>query len=186
MSDYNNPANIEHGQGYAGELDDEQGNPKLYAGRFVMFENKIMGTRALFRDVKSKVKQFDGDIAQMISKFAPDFENPTNNYVEYVQVRVGKERIETAEDLRFAVMGIIEFENGINSPRTSEYLDKDALDTAQNLAEISLPRSIRYAEALKRIVKQAPEHIVEELIEIESKNIGASIGKYIGTKVASK
>ena len=149
--EYNNPANIKHGQGYAGELDDKEGNPKLYGGRFVMFENKVLGTRALFRDVQSKVKEFNGDITKMINKFSPNVENPTNNYITYVQARVGKDKIETEEDLRFAVMGIIEFENGINSPKTTEYLEADNFETAYQLSKTSLPRNTTYDDALKTL-----------------------------------
>ena len=180
MSDYNNPANIEHGQGYAGELDDEQGNPKLYAGRFVTFSDKIFGVRAVFRDLMSKSKQFDGDIAKMISKFAPDFENPTNSYVEFIKGAVGKPMISTDEDLKKAVAGVIKFENGVNSEIAASYLEEEVFNNAEALSKISLPRNITLEEAYKRlpasklytkldgVTKEASEHynyLIKEIME---------------------
>ena len=48
---FNNPGNIEIGQGYAGETGD------TYADRFAVFDSPQMGVRALGRDLKTKIKK---------------------------------------------------------------------------------------------------------------------------------
>ena len=56
MATYNNPGNLEKGQGYAGETGELYGND-----RFSVFENPQMGTRALFKDLRTKLRRFKGD-----------------------------------------------------------------------------------------------------------------------------
>ena len=42
-----------------------------------------MGLRALFVDLRSKISEFDGNIDQMINKYAPPSDNnPTKKYAE--------------------------------------------------------------------------------------------------------
>ena len=80
MTTYNNAGNIRAGQDYAGETDeyyyDSNNQP------YVIFDSPEMGLRALFIDLRSKLNELDGNIAQMITKYAPlSDKNPTENYI---------------------------------------------------------------------------------------------------------
>ena len=107
---FNNPGNIEIGQGYAGETGD------TYADRFAVFDSPQMGVRALGRDIKTKINRFDGDLQSIINQYAPPNENDTNNYFEYVKEQVGSDTI-TESDLGAVVRAIITMENKPKLPR---------------------------------------------------------------------
>lgn len=139
MSEYNNPANIEVGQGYAGETGE------TYAGRFAIFDSPVMGLRALIRDLNTKIDRHGGDVRKIISQFAPDFENPTNNYVRYVESRV-KKAVVTPEDLPLLTAAVVEFENGVSSDRAAQYLKPEVLNEAFELSKQSLPTNTRYED----------------------------------------
>lgn len=136
---YNNPANIESGQGYAGETGE------TYAGRFAIFDSPVMGLRALIRDLNTKIDRHGGDVRKIISQFAPDFENPTNNYVRYVESRV-KKAVVTPEDLPLLTAAVVEFENGVSSDRAAQYLKPEVLNEAFELSKQSLPTNTRYED----------------------------------------
>lgn len=141
MSDYNNPANIEVGQGYAGETGE------TYAGRFAIFDSPVMGMRALIRDLSTKIDRHGGDVRKIISQFAPDFENPTNNYVSYVEQVVQKPVVtKDKEDVMSLASAIVQFENGIDSPRVQQYLMPHVKEEAYNLSQQSLPKETRYED----------------------------------------
>ena len=76
---YNNPTNIEAGQGFAGETG------KVYGNRFSEFDTPEMGLRATFKDLRNKMKEFDGDVDKMITKFAPPTENVTSKYIKRIK-----------------------------------------------------------------------------------------------------
>ena len=52
---FNNPGNIETGQGYAGETGE------TYAERFSVFDSPQMGVRAVARDITTKIGRHKGD-----------------------------------------------------------------------------------------------------------------------------
>jgi len=139
MSNYNNPANIEIGQGYAGETGE------TYAGRFAIFDSPVMGLRALFRDLSTKIERHSGDVRKIISQFAPDVENPTNNYVRYVESRV-KKSVVTNDDLPILGAAVVEFENGVSSDRARMYLQPEVINEAYLLSQQNLPTGTRYKD----------------------------------------
>ena len=109
---YNNPGNIEIGEGFAGGYEVTN---KTYADDrerpFVVFDSPEMGMRALAMDINSKLKQFNGNVSEIIKKYAPkEDENKTTNYVLYVQNKVGKKNI-TQNDIGATIRAMIEFEN---------------------------------------------------------------------------
>ena len=137
---FNNPGNIEIGQGYAGETGD------TYADRFAVFDSPQMGVRALGRDIKTKIKRFDGDLQSIINQYAPPEENDTNNYFEYVRDQVGSDTI-TENDLGAIVRAIIKMEN---KPEIAAlYLDDSILNEGLDLAQMSLDQGITLKEARK-------------------------------------
>ena len=76
---YNNPGNIRAGQGYAGETDERY--TASDGSEYVIFDTPEMGLRALFVDLRSKIKEFDGDVDKIINKYAPPSDNnPTKKY----------------------------------------------------------------------------------------------------------
>ena len=144
MSEYNNPANIESGQGYAGETGETYGRNDR-PRKFSVFDSPQMGVRALARDLKTKVKRWDGDVYKMMSQFAPAFENPTHNYTKHVVNTLGgRTKIDknNPEHIKLMMKGIIEFENGIDSERTAMYLSPEIFDEGYNLSEISFDSAV--------------------------------------------
>jgi hypothetical protein len=140
MSDYNNPANIETGQGYAGETGETYANDRPRP--FVVFDSPQMGVRALARDLKTKAKRWDGDVYKMLAQFAPDFENPTHNYTKHVVKNLGgrtKIDVNNEDHVKLMMKGIIEFENGINSDLTKKYMSPEVFDEGYNLSNQSFP-----------------------------------------------
>ena len=141
---FNNPGNIEIGQGYAGETGD------TYADRFAVFDSPQMGVRALGRDLKTKIKRFDGDLFSIINQFAPDNENDTNNYYEYVKDQVGSDTI-TENDLGAVVRAIIKMEN--KPEIAAQYLDDSVINEGLELAQMSFDAGISLDEARELLMK---------------------------------
>ena len=141
---FNNPGNIEIGQGYAGETGD------TYADRFAVFDSPQMGVRALGRDLKTKIKRFDGDLFSIINQFAPDNENDTNNYYEYVKDQVGSDTI-TENDLGAVVRAIIKMET--NPEIAAQYLDDSIINEGLELAQMSFDAGISLDEARELLMK---------------------------------
>ena len=141
---FNNPGNIEIGQGYAGETGD------TYADRFAVFDSPQMGVRALGRDLKTKIKRFDGDLFSIINQFAPDNENDTNNYYEYVKDQVGSDTI-TENDLGAVVRAIIKMEN--KPEIAAQYLDDSIINEGLELAQMSFDAGISLDEARELLRK---------------------------------
>lgn len=150
---YNNPANIEVGQGYAGETGEtygEKGRERMFA----VFDSPQMGVRALARDLKTKIKRHGGDVQKIITQFAPDFENPTSNYRKHiVNTLGGLDKVESnnPEHLKLMMKGIIEFENKKDSNRTKMYLSPEILDEGIALSNMSFPSSASYEDAKEYI-----------------------------------
>tara|TARA_A100001011_G_scaffold398609_1_gene503677 strand:- start:43 stop:552 length:510 start_codon:yes stop_codon:yes gene_type:complete len=123
---FNNPGNIEVGQKFAGEIGS-------YAdGRFAEFDSPEMGMRALAMDLNSKINQFDGDVFKMISKYAPNNENKSIKYSNFVTNELGKSKV-TFEDMPKLMSAVIKFEN---TDRTKNYYlgDSKKMETALKLA----------------------------------------------------
>jgi len=123
---YNNPGNIEVGQKFAGEIGS-------YAnGRFAEFDSPEMGMRALAMDLSSKINDYDGNVFKMLEKYAPQNENKTVRYSNFVTKELGKDKV-TFEDMPQLMSAIIKFEN---TDRTKNYYlnDSKKMETALALA----------------------------------------------------
>ena len=141
MAIFNNPGNLEIGQGYAGETGE------VYSERFPVFENAQMGVRALFKDLRTKLKDYKGDIAGMISKYAPPSENETKNYINFVIGELkGKDKIGES-DLPILARAIITMENKEEGEKY--YLDDPRiLEEGYKLSTLDLPSTSSYADAI--------------------------------------
>ena len=139
---FNNPGNIEIGQGYAGETGD------TYADRFAVFDSPQMGVRALGRDLKTKIKRFDGDLFSIINQFAPESENDTDNYYQFVKEQVGSDTI-TENDLGALVRAIIKMEN---KPEVAAiYLNDDIINEGLELSQMGFDSDVSLDEARELI-----------------------------------
>ena len=144
---YNNPGNIRGGQDYAGETGEFY--TASDGSQYVIFDTPEMGLRALFVDLRSKLNEFDGDIDQIINKYAPPSDNnPTQKYAEFVKSKVGKDKARI-EDLPKLVSAVINFENKPNVAKT--YTKPELLNTAFDLSSVSMPKQTRLADAMELI-----------------------------------
>jgi len=125
---YNNPGNVEATEGWAGDTGERYGEND----RFAVFDSPEMGLRALMRDVRTKIKDSKGSIKQMITKYAPPNENPTDEYIAYVEKAVGKKKA-ALKDAPAITKAILEFEN---KPKLREYYlnDPKIFETAAKLS----------------------------------------------------
>ena len=138
---YNNPGNLEKGQKYAGETGEFYGNNN----RFVVFDTPEMGVRALARDVKTKLKNHNGDISAMISQYAPkEDNNNTEKYIAFIKERVGKDKA-TEEDLPIILRSIINFENKPDVAK--RYLESNIFNTGIMLSEKSFSQDTSFEKA---------------------------------------
>ena len=141
---FNNPGNIEIGQGYAGETG------ATYADRFSVFDSPQMGVRAVARDITTKIGRHKGDLNKIIAEYAPPSENDTNAYIDYVKKSVGKNKV-TKADLPSIVKSVIEMENGIDSDLTKLYLNDSVFNEAMDLSKVSLPNEFTLEDARKKL-----------------------------------
>ena len=140
MAIFNNPGNIEKGAGFAGDTGKTYGN-----NRFSVFDSKEMGIRAIFRDLRTKMKEFDGDVDKVIAKYAPPNENETKNYSDFVKNQIGSDTI-TPDNLRDAVKAVIRKEN---TKKSADYYlkDKSAFDLAEKLSNFIFPCGLSFEKA---------------------------------------
>ena len=158
MAVFNNPGNLEKGQGYAGETGELYGDD-----RFPVFENRQMGTRALFKDLRTKLRRFDGDLPKMISQYAPPTENDTKNYIDIVLNKVGKDKIEE-KDLPKLASAVIEMENKDEGRRA--YLDDPRiLEEGYNLSLLDLPNTASYQDALQEYTRMFTEKNIGGMVQ---------------------
>lgn len=103
----NNPGNIESGKdNWQGAVGDD--------GRFIIFESPEYGVRAMARILKSYDRRGINTISEIISTWAPPFENDTQSYINSVSGRVGidKNQPVTVEQYPEIIAAIIKHENG--------------------------------------------------------------------------
>lgn len=106
----NNPGNIEYNAAndWRGQTGDD--------GRFSTFDSMDNGVRALTILLVNYYTRYGAvTVQQIINRYAPGHENPTDNYVQYVADRLGveyNEMINLDEHMLDLVDAIIRFENG--------------------------------------------------------------------------
>ena len=146
---YNNPGNIEANKGFAGEIGS-------YAnGRFAEFDTPQMGIRALALDLMTKIKRHDGSIDEIINQYAPDNENNTKVYQDFVKKYIGKDIVDTT-DLQKFVEAIIIHEN---TPKIRDHYlaNPNTIKEGIELASHQLPSNFMHEDAQKFSGKQKDE-----------------------------
>ena len=148
-----NPGNVEEGQGFGGETGELYAKDRVKQGRkpFVVFDTPQMGLRAMFMDIRTKIKSLDGNLLKMITKYAPpEDNNDTKAYYEHVKKNVGGKEKVTEDDLMDIVRTMIKHEN---KPEVADYYlsDPKILKEAFELSKKQLPSGTTYKEAIKLI-----------------------------------
>ena len=150
---YNNAGNIEQGQGYAGETGETYAKDRLkYAAGdkkpFVVFDTPQMGMRAIFRDIKTKIKKHDGVLWSIVSEYAPPSENNTDLYYEKLKAAVNGDTMINESHLIPIVKAIITHEN---KPEVADYYlsNPKLIQEAYQLSTMSFPSGTSYEEAMK-------------------------------------
>ena len=154
QTNYNNPGNIEEGQGFAGETGEvyaTRRREEKNKGAFVVFDTPEAGLRAVVRDLTNKINDFNGDLQSIVSKYAPPKDNnPTTEYFKYLQQKVGDKTTVTLDDLPKLLEGIVEFENKPTEKmtpqqkqqaqeRVNKYLTPSIFNTALAIGQYDYP-----------------------------------------------
>ena len=115
----NNPGNIRTGESQWEGMADRQRDPSFV--QFMSIEHGIQAMVELFDTYQSKYAL--ATVEEMISRWAPGHENPTDDYIAYVRNRVGSSEIDVdnPEQVQRLIAAVIEFENGRN-PYTNEQI----------------------------------------------------------------
>ena len=138
----NNPGNLELSGNWAGMVGTYGDERRLEKGKspFAKFSHPVMGLRALARDFKTKIARHKGSIKEIFKQYAPENENKTQEYINFVQKQVGKKKI-TEEDLGAVIRAVIKFEN--KKEDRDYYLSNPKwVQEGIELSEISMPIDI--------------------------------------------
>jgi hypothetical protein len=171
---YNNAGNIEVGQGYAGETGETYAKDRKDDRKpFVVFENPVMGLRAMFRDLRKKTQDFEGSLYNIINKYAPPTENNTDVYQKAMKTALNDDMV-SEYNLPTLVEAMIRHENGgltytkedgSEGLITDYYLSNPAIiKEAFALSTMSFPSKTSYEEA-KEIYRQEPLHLSQHIPE---------------------
>ena len=137
-----NPGNVEYGADWTGALPGigYQHGEVVKGGRHAIFNSPVLGLRALFRDVKTKMGRHGGDISKIIKQYAPPSDNPTKKYIEFVReqlkLKKGEDKI-ADEKIPDLVKAIIRFEND-RQDLIDLYLSDEVFNEAKRLSKHSL------------------------------------------------
>ena len=160
---FNNPGNIEQGQEYAGETGETYANDRDRP--FVVFDSPEMGVRALAKDLTTKIKRHKGDIEKIITEYAPNNENDTQDYINFVKSSLGGKDIVTENDIASLTKAVILKEN--KKDVALRYLVKDIFDTGIKLSKFNLDSKMSFEEAKK---------LLDDKMKF---NLGGIVGKAI-------
>ena len=153
---YNNPGNILLGENFAGETG------KYYTGkkrlRYAVFDSPEMGIRALYQDIRSKLRRSDGDIEDAMLRYLGGDNDEDSKEDRYKKASTHNEDVkgyikrakeayeEEGED--GLVKQIIKNENKAEAQRY--YLDNpQSITTGKKLAIMDLPSGTSFENAVK-------------------------------------
>jgi len=154
---YNNPGNILLGENFAGETG------KYYTGkktglRYSVFDSPEMGIRALYQDIRSKLRRSDGDIEDAMLRYLGGDNDEDSKEDRYKKASTHNEDVkgyikrakeayeEEGED--GLVKQIIKNENKAEAQRY--YLDNpQSITTGKKLAIMDLPSGTSFENAIK-------------------------------------
>jgi len=120
-----------------------QGGEVVKDGKHAIFTSPVLGLRALFRDVKTKMRKHGGDVSKMLHEYAPPTENPTKEYIEFVKKFTGEGNAsklspeQIPEFIDSFVKAIVTFEND-DQALIDLYLSDEVFNEARKLSRHSL------------------------------------------------
>lgn len=104
-------------------------------GRFVQFIAMPYGLRALLKTLMTYHKKGFNTVAKIINRWAPNHENPTNDYVRFVAAHAGLDPDAVidpdSDELVRVAKGIVRFENGPEV--AARYISEDDWSEAVDL-----------------------------------------------------
>jgi hypothetical protein len=170
---YNNAGNIEQGEGYAGETGETYAKDRKDGKKpFVVFENPVMGLRAMFRDLRKKTQDFEGSLYNIINKYAPKSDNNNTDVYQKAMKAALNDDMVSEYNLPKLVEAMIKHENGgliytkedgSEGLITDYYLSNPAImKEAFALSTMSFPSKTSYEEA-KEIYRQEPLHLSQHV-----------------------
>jgi len=113
---------------------DWRGRDKNYSGDFVRFLSPVWGFRALAKLlINYQEKHNLNTIAEIMSRYAPDTENPTNSYIEYIEKKLGHDKNDyllVRPNLPIILDAIGRFETG---PTYDSYFNNEQIQEALKL-----------------------------------------------------
>ena len=153
----NNPGNIETGKAYAGQTGRSYSGGKIVEdGRFAEFDSPEMGLRAIFRDLRTKMKRHKGDVNKIISEFAPPTENVTSKYINRIKSAIGGNKL-TNRNMKSAIKELVAIESDDNPKTINYYLDNpDIINSAEKLSYIDMPSNVTGKDAIKLSIMDVP------------------------------
>lgn len=162
-----NAGNLEDG-GQAGRTGATYGP----GGRFPVFDSPQMGVRAMFRDLRTKMNRYEGDVSKIINQYAPRSENPAT-YEEYVLDKVGS--TVTEDNLDDLVRAMIRFEN---KPTVAQsYLSRpDIFEEAMRLSRIDLPPDASLEDARRMAAEPEEDTDTATLLSRLNESIRSLLG----------
>lgn len=110
----NNPGNIRLGEQWQG-MAEAQSDPE-----YIVFKTPVYGLRAMARVLDNYRKRYGlNTIQDIVTRWAPHSENPTDTYADFVAKKVGvspTSKIDTADTMTMAklIAAMVSFENGLN------------------------------------------------------------------------
>lgn len=121
-----------------------QGKVKSTDSRFEQFQNIHFGLRAMYKDLINDINKGKNTVSQLISEYAPNFENDTQLYINKVAQKLGvapNQKI-TKINVEFLVLlgrAIVNHENGKSAEKYVTELDlKKAISMLGNVSTTNL------------------------------------------------
>ena len=109
---YNNPGNLERSSdNWYGMIKDKGYGEN---NRFIAFDTKENGVRALMKDLRTKIDRHDGDLTKIVNQYAPKNENKVEDYISNVHKIIGKKDKYSEEDIKDLAKAFIIVENKPN------------------------------------------------------------------------
>ena len=120
----NNPLNIRHGNDWLGEV---LYNPD---SEYEQFESPEYGFRAGFKILDGYNKKGFNTVASIINRWAPNHENPTNNYIKFVSDKLN---VDPNQKLDFNEETLIPLAQAMSKFETGKEFDKDIINKGYQL-----------------------------------------------------
>jgi hypothetical protein len=155
----NNPGNVESNQDWAGAIG-TYANERLHEkgkSPFAVFSHPVLGIRALAMDFRTKIKRHKGNIEKIIKQYAPESENKTQNYINFIQSEIKNKNKNktgttvTEKDLPALVKAVIKFEN---TKADKDYYMKNPewIEEGIELSKKSIPGTLKTLEEVREYI----------------------------------